>query len=673
MKKITLVLFMILAMLFVSASMQQHYVEAAEVPSRTTLQDEDLQMLEIDNGTFFYSKVKGTVTGRYTPTSDYTLEDVTDIAFRIAASYRHNNTVVPGNALIYFSVKFKDDSKIYGIKKDGQKYTYLTIDDKIEEVTVTNGGNNQVGGQISLAPGQDGTLYVPIGQMCDGNMTNNFGTCLSEIANWQNKIIEYIDITASSYRWDIIVGDIALVKRTPEVSYEIMNFTKAATDANVELLSAFYDNVKLVVNGTEATKDDDGLYSVNFDYGKVYITSDKLRYWDSIKLKAELDGYGITNVLTVIENYPNQTKNPFNSGYTYEGEYKFRTIYLDENGENTSVVGTNPLNLVLNVTVEKLVKLSVDNNAATISYGDLDTSVDDGFIYLASNQESIINVIPAADFDFTGVELNDVILTEDSKTVDNETGKILSAIYKINLSEDSTLKILGLGEETEVTVLFNEGGSVKINNEDISNEDVINTNIYKVLVIEVNEDAGYSSKVVVEYALDDEEATVIELSKQEDGKYYYQVDGEFTIKVTFTVNEYTITYRLNGGVYANESNPTIITYFDTVTLIPVSKEGYRFLGWRLEGSDEYITELSEVDSDITIIAVFELLDNNDDNPDDDPGDTPDDDPDDTPDNPDDEEDEQPKVNQTALIIAIVSIISIGAIVGVVFLLKKMRK
>lgn len=85
------------------------------------------------------------------------------------------------------------------------------------------------------------------------------------------------------------------------------------------------------------------------------------------------------------------------------------------------------------------------------------------------------------------------------------------------------------------------------------------------------------------------------------------MDGAFTLKVTFDVVTYNITYRLNSGEYASgESNPATITYFDTVALKDVSREGYDFLGWRIEGSDAYVAELKEISSDITLIAVFEL-------------------------------------------------------------------
>lgn len=53
-----------------------------EVPAATTVPEEDLEQLSIENGTIAYSTATGTGTVRFTPSSDaaYTLENATDIA-----------------------------------------------------------------------------------------------------------------------------------------------------------------------------------------------------------------------------------------------------------------------------------------------------------------------------------------------------------------------------------------------------------------------------------------------------------------------------------------------------------------------------------------------------------------------------------------------------------------
>ena len=61
-----------------------------------------------------------------------------------------------------------------------------------------------------------------------------------------------------------------------------------------------------------------------------------------------------------------------------------------------------------------------------------------------------------------------------------------------------------------------------------------------------------------------------------------QENAEVTSTVTRTANTYTLTFDKDGGDYAQgESNPLTYTVEDAITLNPVSKTGYSFVGWKL--------------------------------------------------------------------------------------------
>ena len=162
-----------------------------------------------------------------------------------------------------------------------------------------------------------------------------------------------------------------------------------------------------------------------------------------------------------------------------------------------------------------------------------------------------------------------------------------------------------MGDETQLTLDIDKtGGSVSIDGNVVSDTSYT-VNIYKTLAITATPEKGYAANVTVIYG--EEEGESKQLTPASDGKYFYPVDKAFTLKVSFRVVTYTLTYRLNGGAYAaGESNAETITYFDTLELKNPVKEGYTFKGWRTEGGSETITTLKNVESDLTLIAVFEL-------------------------------------------------------------------
>ena len=75
------------------------------------------------------------------------------------------------------------------------------------------------------------------------------------------------------------------------------------------------------------------------------------------------------------------------------------------------------------------------------------------------------------------------------------------------------------------------------------------------------------------------------------------------------IDEYTITYHLNGGTN-NPNNPTTFTAFDdTITLLSPSKTGYTFSGWYSDpGFEERVYDIpSGTSSDVELYAKWKVI------------------------------------------------------------------
>lgn len=618
----------------------------------TTVPEKDLRQLKIENGTFAYAKSTGNKTVRFTVNGTYTLNSVTDFAVRFKVPNRQANRPNTNSALAYLRFKFKNNDTVYGVTKEDQgtnsevprpRYTFLSATSgEVEDVLISNGGNG-IGGQLNVPRGRDGTVYIPLKHLRDGNTVAQIGNRLIDSAGYENLELEYVELAYSAYRWDFVIGEMAFIKQSEGVvTTETINVTASAVTSNLELLTGYYDNVKLIVNDTEATKTAEGAYEAQTEGGTISIPSDKLFFFDGLKMSATLqEGYGITKVESTAEGKEvAQTEEANNAnavltGWTNGGKFYLRKgnhgAKPDDNTfekmeAGTDILGIAPLNWTVRVTVSQLVKLVVtgeNSAAAVVSYNTTDNSATDGKIYLKPGEDAVITVKPQSGYDFRGVKLNgeELTLADENKTTDGETGRITQAKYTVNLSADGQIEFLGLGDETQLTLdLDATGGNVTIDGNAVSDTSYT-VNIYKTLAIAATPEKGYAADVSVIYG--EEEGDVKQLTAASDGKYYYSVDKAFTLKVTFSVVTYKITYRLNGGAYAaGESNAETITYFDTLELKNPVKEGYTFKGWRTEGGRETITTLKNVESDLTLIAVFELEETPDPQPEENPEEKP---------------------------------------------------
>ena len=633
-----------------------------DVPSATTVPEEELEQLSIENGTIAYATGTGTATLRFTPAGadgDYTLANATDLAFRFKVMNRQANRPNVGSGLCYVRVKFAGNDTVFGVTKEDMRFTFVDAETgSVGNVRFSNGGDNAVGGQLNVGVGKDGTVYVPLTQFRDGDSTSELGNRLTDTENYQNLSVEYIEFSYSAHRWDFAFGDIAMIRQSDgAVTTDILDLTAAAQTANLKLYDAWYDNVTLIVNGMTAEKNEAGEFEVDLgDAGRVYIPSDKLFAYDPIALKSDLAaGYGITKVSTEVDvdgyvhgqygeekdnwNFSgsnagrNKSRSALLNGYTYEGEYFLRFGNHSNDykmGDSLEQLGAAPINGTITVEVSPLVALSVTGEQSGVDvyytrlsdvksfvnitsindWSDMPDDGTDGTLWLKPNEESAVVVVPKAGYDFTGLKLNGQALTADTGNIvtDETSGRTTAALYKVAVGETGTLEIMGVGDEVTLGLdVAAEGGSVTVDGTQATGTE-FTSNVYKTLVIEAAPEKGYSASVSVVYpAEEDGEEAAVPLTASSDGKYYYQVDKELTLKVTFDVVTYNLTYRLNNGEYASgESNPATITYFDSVTLKIPAREGYDFKGWRIEGQSDYVTELKNVESDLTLIAVFEM-------------------------------------------------------------------
>lgn len=86
-----------------------------------------------------------------------------------------------------------------------------------------------------------------------------------------------------------------------------------------------------------------------------------------------------------------------------------------------------------------------------------------------------------------------------------------------------------------------------------------------------------------------------------------EVPNDITLYAKFEEMEHGITYVLDGGTNS-VSNPSTITYFETVQLADATKEHYSFDGWYADSAfTDKVEALSNTNEDITLHAKFNAL------------------------------------------------------------------
>ena len=562
------------------------------------------------------------------------LTNATDLAIRVYESYSQQNRPNNGNGLCWVRVKFKESDTVYSISKAVINIPMMTENGK-KMMLVSNGGNNNLGGQLNFAPGSDGTIYIPLDQLKDGKGLEGegLGNSLTSVDGYQNYTLEYVEYTFSANRYEWAFGPIAIVRQADNnVTIEKQSITGSClTDKQTLYKGMIYDKANFKVNNIAATKESDGLWSVELpNIGKVEFPYDETKgvyAFSPVRAKLIADGYGITGVSVKLhdqtaEGASNWTLQleTYNKGYFMEGEIPlrkgFRSIMNDRRNGGSTVWASQEFDVEL--TVSKLVKVDVVNGEnAPIKYNNdlynvvakngkpilVDDSTD-GVLYLKQSEAAALEIAPKSGFVYRGYKVGTEEAVETAPTK-----------FNLELANDTTLEVLGIGEEVTLKAEAGEHGTIQITG---LADGSFTSNIFATVTVGVTPETGYKATAKAIYttpaATEGAEPVVEEvaLEANEQGNFTLKVTdkcktAECKISVSFEVIEYTITYRLNNGEYAEgESNPTTVTYFDNVTLKNVSKDGYDFVGWRAEGSTELITSLQNVNSDMTIIAVFEI-------------------------------------------------------------------
>ncbi len=580
----------------------------------TAIPDSELECLSDANQVWFWSTKTGTANVRYTPTGSYTLENVTDIAFRIKNANRQTNKPNTSGGLSALYLKFKGVDTIWHLtheQKINNEYSHFKT--LAPDGTIKRTMGNTAASQFAFTANFDATAFFPLWAFYDGASIAE-EDCLTSLENYQSLELEYIDFGVSTWRWDLILGDIALAKTSDnqDWTYEVMNFDKAVQEGSeslVTLRTDVFDQVALKVNGEQGVVNQDGSITANVEgVGTVSTPVSTLQMFKQATVTTDLkEGYGITNVVSRFynangEEITDASESLLSSGYSLGGKFNLRT----NNPDNTATIGLDPVTCELDITVAPLVKVNVTGESAgvVVSHGSLDSSEGDNSVYLASGSASTLTVTPKTGFSFVEAKLNGETLTN----VATEEGKFA---YEVTVTEEASLEIVGVGEEVTLTVEKAEGAKATVQIGEKTFEqasEAYATNLRKILTVNVTADPGYLAKLekVVAPAEEGAEAIVTALVEKSAGVYEVEVDGAFTLRVSTEIVTYTVTYRLNNGEMAEgEVNPESITVLDTVTLYVPVREGYEFKGWKIQGQEGYVTELANIHEDIIVVAEWE--------------------------------------------------------------------
>lgn len=201
----------------------------AETASATSVPDEKRTCLSDDAESAFYvtTMTSAAATVRFIPETSYTLENVTDIAMRLEGSTRQRSTTNKKNGLTYVNFKFKNDDTVWNLQNGTSGTavgTFTTYSPDGTTGTVSCMGTGATGGQMTYAKGSDATVYIPLSMIYAGNDTE---TSLAATEGYGAYQLEYIEFAISTYRWDLKVGEMALVKNDGE-SYQTMELTPEA-------------------------------------------------------------------------------------------------------------------------------------------------------------------------------------------------------------------------------------------------------------------------------------------------------------------------------------------------------------------------------------------------------------------------------------------------------------
>lgn len=544
--------------------------------------------LSLDGGVYAYAESTGTKTVRLRPEQTVTIDADGNFLIRIKISFREINKANDKNAVVSFRILTATDT--LRVESGEFSFGFISADGSVSEVLSSEGSNGAV---FSLPAGTDGTLVLPIGRFyaVRGNDRISAKDALSA-----DNAITLIEVDFSASRWDIFVGQAAFSDKNESVATFSAEYSSPSR--NLRLLRSFTDKVALFVNGKEASVSGEELFAVIEGVGEVSVRGE-LAFFDKLGISSRLsEGYGITRIRTEVEGIENYGKDHRKQGYVFEENLVIRT----NRDENTAVLGFGEIKINLFVTVEKLVRLEVTSAGVTINYGEIDDS-EDGVLFLAKNYPAVLTAVVTGGFDFSGLYYN-------GKRLENVASAGEDFRCVLTPDEDGFIDVIGFAGTVTLTVDAADEVSISEGGKEMLGEYEFQR--YTRLILTLTAAEGYDGIPV----LTGENGKLLDVGRRASGEYVIVLTENMTLSAYASVRTFAISYDLSGGSYESGSNPSFITYFDEAELISPVKKGYTFLGWRIVGSEDYVSKLSGVKNDLYLVAVFEKNPDNPDNPDD---------------------------------------------------------
>lgn len=84
--------------------------------------------------------------------------------------------------------------------------------------------------------------------------------------------------------------------------------------------------------------------------------------------------------------------------------------------------------------------------------------------------------------------------------------------------------------------------------------------------------------------------------------------GNLNLVAVWTPIEYDLTYSYNGGTAPQEPNPSSLTVESVFSLNPPTRNGYEFIGWKINGTEQIIQSIaSGYTQDISLTAEWSII------------------------------------------------------------------
>ena len=394
-------------------------------------------------------------------------------------------------------------------------------------------------------------------------------------------------------RW---TGDniINQIQSTEDILLDVgnYNFTMTFRNANeIEILTA--TTSKDIVTGDNILKFD--MKPVESGTGDILIT---LNWDDPSEIYTITAGlYDIANNTPVegfadsaLEITSTEEQTPiatYSKNAVPVGQYiiKFKS-YKDNILLNTS---TDVIKVAAGITTSTQITLSKINRQYTISYNLNDGTWTDNFIVTDERNANAKIILPTAnDITRVGYEFGGWYDDENNKVTEiaSDTMENIYVTAKWNTNTYTVNFNANVSDNSVTGIMTNQAFTY----------DVKQTLTANTFTREGYTFAGWATSA---------DGDVVYADKYEALNLTAENDATVTLYAVWTVNTYTITYYLNGGINA-ESNPTSYTVeTEKITLADPTKNDTNstFLGWYNESGDK-ITEIkpSETAANITVTA-----------------------------------------------------------------------